>query len=317
MSEQTTQQGAGEEAAEGSVHTTAAEGEAGGHGEGGWKFHGTVGLPEGIATLQEELAPNPLEFVNAAVAERADKVPASYQNFTFTNYTFWLLPAVVLLVLFFTMARAAAKKQLAAADFVPKGILNVAEAGVALVRSSICMDVMGPEGAKYFPFIGTIFFFVLFNNLLGNIPPALPGTGTLGTTFMWGLIVFVVYNAIGIKKNGAFRYIKSFIPSGTPAWLAPLIFVLELVSHFLRPITLGVRLYANMYAGHIMLGVFAVFMAVSLNKFTGASAVVLPLSFLMQVILRAFELFVAVLQAYIFSILTAVYINGALHAAEH
>jgi F-type H+-transporting ATPase subunit a len=110
---------------------------------------------------------------------------------------------------------------------------------------------------------------------------------------------------------------KSFIPSGTPGAMKPLIFLLEIVSHFLRPITLGIRLYANMYAGHIMLGVFAIFCAVAIKNFTPVGAVVLPLSFLMQVVLRAFELFVAVLQAYIFSILTAVYINGALHAAEH
>jgi F-type H+-transporting ATPase subunit a len=307
VSETATQQHAGEEAA------TEAEG----HG-GGWTFHKTEDLGGGVATLQHELMANPLRDTVAS-ATGMDRVVASYSpgNFGLTNYTFWLLPAVVLLVLFFVMARNSAKTQLAKANYVPKGVLNVAEAGVSLVRNSICTDVMGPEGAKYFPFIGTIFFFVLFNNLLGNIPPALPGTGTLGTTFMWGLIVFVVYNAIGIKKNGLFRYIKSFIPSGTPAWLAPLIFVLEIVSHFLRPITLGVRLYANMYAGHIMLGVFAIFMAVAINQFTAMSAVVLPLSLIMQVILRAFELFVAVLQAYIFSILTAVYINGALHAAEH
>jgi F-type H+-transporting ATPase subunit a len=85
----------------------------------------------------------------------------------------------------------------------------------------------------------------------------------------------------------------------------------------LRPFTLGIRLFANMYAGHIMLGVFAIFMALSIEHFTPVSLVVLPLSFIMQVLLRAFELAVAVLQAYIFSILTAVYINGALHAGEH
>jgi F-type H+-transporting ATPase subunit a len=265
----------------------------------------------------------PLEEQQAEHAEPMSVVSSSWNlgslasNFTLTNYTFWMMPAILLLVLFFMAARSAAKVSLAKADYVPKGILNVAEAGVDLVRGNICTDVMGPEGAKYFPFVGTVFFFVLFNNLLGNIPPALPGTGTLGTTFLWGIIVFVVYNGIGIKKNGLGRYMKSFIPSGTPGAMKPLIFLLEIVSHFLRPITLGIRLYANMYAGHIMLGVFAIFCAVAIKNFTPVGAIVLPLSFLMQVVLRAFELFVAVLQAYIFSILTAVYINGALHAAEH
>lgn len=235
---------------------------------------------------------------------------SEHATFSLTNYTFWLIIAVVLLLVFIVVASRKVK-------LVPSGIGNLAEAGVEFVRNGICVDIMGPEGKKYFPFIGTMFFFVLFNNLLGNIPPALPGTGTVGTTFTWAIVVFLVYNAIGIKKVGFGHYIKSFIPSGTPMWLAPLIFVIEIISHLLRPFTLGVRLFANMYAGHIMLGVFAIFMALSLEHFTATSALVLPLSFLMQVVLRGFELFVAVLQAYIFSILTAVYINGALHAGEH
>jgi len=231
-------------------------------------------------------------------------------GFSLTNYTFWLIIAVALLLVFFGVASRKVR-------LVPSGIGNVAEAGVDFVRNSICVDVMGPEGKKYFPFLGTVFFFVLFNNLLGNIPPALPGTGTVGTTFTWAIIVFLVYNGIGIKKFGFFKYIKSLIPSGTPWWLSWLIFLIELISHFLRPFTLGIRLFANMYAGHIMLGVFAIFAAVFIEQFSAISIAVVPLSFLMQVILRVFELLVAVLQAYIFTILTAVYIDGALHAGEH
>jgi F-type H+-transporting ATPase subunit a len=230
--------------------------------------------------------------------------------FSLTNYTFWLLVGIALMIVFFVVASRKA-------SLVPSGIGNLAEAAVDFVRNGIVVDVMGPEGKKYFPFIGTIFFFVLFNNLLGNIPPALPGTGTVGTTFTWAIIVFIVYNGIGIKKVGLGRYIKSFIPSGTPGWLAPLIFLLEIISHLLRPFTLGIRLFANMYAGHIMLGVFAIFAALAIEHFTPVGAIVLPLSFLMQIILRLFELAVAVLQAYIFTILTAVYISGALHAGEH
>ena len=262
-------------------------------------------LTAAIAKLSHELSVLPL---NGAKLTAGDSfAPAA---FTLTNYTFWLILAVLLVAAFFIIGSRRA-------SLVPKGVGNLAEAGVDFVRNNICIDVMGPEGAKYLPFIGTIFFFVLFNNLLGNIPPALPGTGTVGTTFMWGIIVFLVYNGIGIRKNGAWGYLKSFIPSGTPGVLKPLMFVLEIMSHLLRPLTLGVRLFANMYAGHIMLGVFAIFCALVLEKFTPVGALVLPLSFLMQVVLRAFELFVAVLQAYIFAVLTAVYINGALHATEH
>jgi F-type H+-transporting ATPase subunit a len=262
-------------------------------------------LTAAIGKLTHELSVLPLQGEKLAAGDSFNLAA-----FTLTNYTFWLIIAVALVALFFILGARRA-------SLVPKGIGNLAEAGVEFVRNSICIDVMGPEGAKYFPFIGTIFFFVLFNNLLGNVPPALPGTGTVGTTFTWGIIVFLVYNAIGIKKNGALGYLKSFIPSGTPGWLKPFMFLLEIISHTLRPVTLGVRLFANMYAGHIMLGVFAIFCALTLEHFTAIGVIVLPLSFVMQVVLRAFELFVAVLQAYIFSILTAVYINGALHASEH
>ena len=237
-------------------------------------------------------------------------IPLSGAAFSLTNYTFWMLVASTLLLVFVVVASRKI-------TLVPSGIGNLFESGVEVIRNGICVDIMGPEGKKYFPFIGTMFFFVLFNNLLGNIPPALPGTGTVGTTFTWAIVVFLVYNGIGIKKVGFFKYIKALVPTGTPIFLAPLIFLIEVISHFLRPFTLGVRLFANMYAGHIMLGVFAVFMALAIEHFTPVGALVLPLSFLMQVILRAFEVFVAVLQAYIFSILTAVYINGALHAGEH
>lgn len=266
---------------------------------------GKSALTAGIEKLQHELSVLPLGEGKLTVANSFN--PA---NFTLTNYTFWLIVAVILLAVFFLVASRRM-------SLVPKGIGNLAEMGVSFVRDTICVDVMGPEGAKYFPFVGTVFFFVLINNLLGNIPPALPGTGTVGTTFLWAIIVFLVYNGIGIKKNGFWRYMKSFIPSGTPGLLKPFMFLLEIISHFLRPVTLGIRLFANMYAGHIMLGVFTIFCAMVIEQFTAIGLIVLPLSFIMQVVLRAFELFVAVLQAYIFSILTAVYITGALHASEH
>ncbi|MRS12200.1 MAG: ATP synthase F0 subunit A [Actinobacteria bacterium] len=263
-----------------------------------------------VVTAAEAVEASPMtEKIAELLHELSVRPFSEHAAFSLTNYTFWLIIAVVLLLVFVVVASRKAR-------LVPSGVGNIAEAAVDFVRNGVCVDIMGPEGKKCFPFIGTMFFFVLFNNLLGNIPPALPGTGTVGTTFTWAIVVFLVYNGIGIKKIGFFRYIKALVPSGTPVFLAPLIFVIELISHFLRPFTLGVRLFANMYAGHIMLGVFTVFMALALEHFTATSAIVLPLSFLMSVILRAFEVFVAVLQAYIFTILTAVYINGAIHA-EH
>ncbi len=230
-------------------------------------------------------------------------------TFALSNYTFYLVIALFLTLLFFVFA---ARK----ASLVPKGFGNLAETGVEFVRNSIVSDVMGPEGLKYLPFMVTVFFFVLFNNLLGLVPGGLPGTGTVGTTFTWGLFVFLTYNFIGFQKNGI-AYLKSFIPSGTPWWLQPLILLLEVVSHLLRPFTLGVRLYANMYAGHIILGVFVIFIKIVFDQITAGGLVVASLSFVMLILMYAFELFVAFIQAYVFTILTAVYISGALHAADH
>jgi len=227
-----------------------------------------------------------------------------------TNYSFFLIVAIALTALFFFVV---SRKM----SLVPKGIGNIGEMGVEFVRNNIVVDVMGSEGVKYLPFILTVFFAVLFNNFLGLIPGLKPGTGTLGTTFGWGIMVFVVYNWIGFRKSGFLGYLKSFLPSGTPWWLIPLIYPLEVISHFLRPFTLGVRLYANMYAGHIVMGIFGIFVVMAASALSPVSAVVGTLSLAMQIIMYAFEVFVAFIQAYVFAILTAVYMSGALHATEH
>jgi F-type H+-transporting ATPase subunit a len=231
-------------------------------------------------------------------------------GFSLTNYMFWLLVAFVVTLVFFMVARARIA-------LVPKGVGNLAEMGVEFVRDSICIDVMGPEGRKYFPFVATSFFFILFNNFIGLIPGAKPGTGTMGTTVTWALMVFLLYNYIGFQKHGFIGYIKSFAPSGDVALpLKIYVWVLEVISHLIRPLTLSVRLFANMYAGHVTLGVFALFV-VLLGEAAGAIKVLAVLPWALQVIMYAFEVFVAFIQAYVFAILTAVYIGGAIHAGEH
>jgi F-type H+-transporting ATPase subunit a len=258
-----------------------------------------VDLGGSIQKLLEELQPFAVAGTNTGKT-----------SLILTNYMVFLIAAILLTIVFFVIA----SRKL---TLVPKGVGNVAEWGVEFVRNNIVLDVMGTEGMKYLPFIVTVFFAVLFNNFLGLIPGFKPGTGTLGTTFAWGIMVFVVYNWVGVRKNGLGGYLKSFLPSGTPWWLVWLIYPLEVISHFLRPFTLGVRLYANMYAGHIVLGIFGIFVVMSAAALTPVSAVVGSLSLVMQIIMYAFEVFVAFIQAYVFAILTAVYLNGALHAREH
>ena len=155
-----------------------------------------------------------------------------------TNYTFFLLIAFALTL---GILLVAARK----VSMIPKGLGNVAEAGVQFIRDNIVMDVMGPEGVKYVPFVGSLFFFILFNNLLGLIPGFKPGTGTMGVTVTLAVMVFLVYNAIGIQKHGAWGYLKSFYPKGVVAPIAVFVMFLEILSHFIRPLTLSVRLFAK------------------------------------------------------------------------
>lgn len=256
-------------------------------------------LGPAVTKLLEEL--NPFAVLGSGVGKNAAIL---------TNYMVFLIVAIALTAIFFFVV----SKKL---SLVPKGIGNVGEWGVEFVRNSIVLDAMGSEGVAYMPFIVTVFFAVLFNNMLGLIPGFKPGTGTLGTTFAWGFMVFVVYNWIGVKRHGLGAYLKSFLPGGTPWWLVWLIYPLEVISHFLRPFTLGVRLYANMYAGHIVLGIFGIFVVMAASALGPVTAIVGTLSLAMQIIMYAFEVFVAFLQAYIFAMLTAVYIGGAIHAGEH
>ena len=226
-----------------------------------------------------------------------------------TNYMFFLLIAFALTLVFFLIA----SRRL---SMVPKGVGNVAEMGIEFIRDNIVIDVMGPEGKGFLPFIATIFFFILFNNLIGLIPGFKPGTGTMGTTVTWALVVFIVYNAIGIRKHGAWGYLKSFYPPGVVWPLAIFVMLLELISHFIRPLTLSVRLFANMFAGHVILGIFSIFTVLLFQaSVVGKFMSVLPIA--MQIVMYAFEVFVAFIQAYVFAILTAVYMNGAIHAGSH
>ncbi|MDF1542964.1 MAG: F0F1 ATP synthase subunit A [Anaerosomatales bacterium] len=266
------------------------------------------GFAEKLASKLHHYSVLPFSDVNGTV----DAV----DPFVLTNYTFFLIIAFVITLAFFLVAARRV-------SIVPQGIGQVAEAGYEFIRN-LCVDNMGKDGAKYAPFIGTLFFFILFNNVIGLVPGALPGTGSIGVTATWALMVFIVYNAIGFKKNGVIGYLKSFVPSGVREMgpggrftLGPFIFVLELVGHFLRPLTLAVRLYANMFAGGIILGIFGIFMILGAQQLGALGITMTGFGFMMLVIMYGFKVFVAFIQAYVFAILTSVYIGGALHASEH
>jgi len=212
----------------------------------------------------------------------------------------WIACAVVFLLVWLASRRM---------KLVPSGMQNLMEACVEFVRKNMIIEIMGKEGLPYFPFIATIFLFVLVSNLLGLIPGSYTATSKTGTTGAWALIVFIAYHAIGIKKQGFLKYFKSFVPSGIPVAMLILMLPIEIVSHLARPFSLAVRLFANMLAGHMVIAVFT-FMAITAGWYMKW------LPFAGVVIMNLFEIFVGFIQAYIFAILAAIYISGAIHP-EH
>lgn len=222
----------------------------------------------------------------------------------------WVAVAIVI-GLFWAASRRAATP----AGIVPGGVQNIVESGVDFVRKDIVLQTIGPEGLRYTPFLVTLFFFILFCNLFSVIPVVqMPVNARIALPAFMAILVWCLYNYVGIRSQGLFGYFKGIlVPPGVPKAMLPLVAPIELVSVIVvRPLSLAVRLFANSLAGHILLATFAV-LSTALFKSTVVGAV-LPFGLLVG--LTGFELLVAVLQAFIFTILTAVYIAGALHP-EH
>jgi F-type H+-transporting ATPase subunit a len=220
-----------------------------------------------------------------------------------------LLVTAVVAVLFLTAFRSP--------RIVPTGLQNVAEYGIDFVRRQIILEVIGPDGIRFLPYLVTLFVFILFSNVL-EITPFInfPVTSRMALPGFLAIVTWALFNWVGIRTQGFGHYLKGLVwPPGVPWFMLPLIAPIEFVSTILvRPLTLSVRLLANMIAGHLILGVFfagTVYLLAQPQTFIfglGAG--------LMSIALVAFELLVAFLQAYIFTILTAVYLAGSLHP-EH
>ncbi len=196
------------------------------------------------------------------------------------------------------------------ASIVPGRMQGLAEMMYEFVAEMVRSNV-GNEGRPYFPFIFTLFMFILFSNLLGLIPYSYTVTSQIVVTFAIALFIFIGVTIIAVVKHG-FHFFSFFIPSGAPKALLPLIFVIEVISYFIRPVSLSVRLFANMLAGHTMLKVFgglAVMIAGAGGVFVAGS--ILPLVAIIG--LTGLEVLVACLQAYVFTILTCMYLNDAIH----
>jgi F-type H+-transporting ATPase subunit a len=193
---------------------------------------------------------------------------------------------------------------------IPGRAQSVAEVLHDFVANTL-VDATGKEGMKFFPLVFSLFMFVLTANLLGMIPGFFTVTSHVIVTFALAMLVIGTVVVYGFMKHGT-HFLGLFVPSGVPVWLLPFIVVIEVISFLSRPISLSLRLFANMLAGHIALKVFAGFV-VSLLAAGGALTILAPLPLLMAVALMALEFLVAALQAYVFTVLTCIYLNDALH----
>jgi F-type H+-transporting ATPase subunit a len=220
------------------------------------------------------------------------------------------IAAVVLTLAFFF---AAGRR----AQLVPRGVQNMAESSLEFVRDGIILQTMGPEGMRYLPFLTTMFFFIFFANIFEIVPfIQFPGTASFAVPLILAGLVWIIFNVVGVVRQGPFGYLRNeLFPPGVPKALYLLVTPIEFVSVFLvRPFSLAIRLFANMLAGHLILATFALLCAALFS--TTLLVVILPFTFGLLIALTAFEILVAGLQAFIFTILTGVYVGSSMNP-EH
>lgn len=229
---------------------------------------------------------------------------------SFTNSSLFMLIAVGLITLFLVAS-------MRGRSLVPTRWQSMAELSYEFIANMI-RDNVGSEGKKYFPFIFSLFMFILFCNLLGMIPYTFTVTSHIIVTFALAFVVFIGVTIIGFARHGA-HYLKLFVPDGVPWPLLFLLVPIEVLSYLIRPVSLSVRLFANMTAGHTMLKVFGGFVVTLLGLLGGSAGLVsigvvgsiAALAF--TVALTGLEVGIALLQAYVFTILTCIYLNDAVH----
>ena len=217
-------------------------------------------------------------------------------DLSYTTSSLWMTITVIGVTAFLTLSMRGGR-------LVPGRWQSMAEMSYEFIANMIREDV-GAEGRKYFPFIFTLFMFILVGNLVGMIPFAYTFTSQIIVTFAMAVTIFIGVTVIGLVRHGL-HFFSLFVPSGTPLLLAPLLIPIEVISYFVRPVSLSVRLFANMMAGHTMMKVF--------GGFTVLLGVLGVAPIILLVALTGFEIMVAVLQAYVFTVLTCLYLNDAIH----
>ncbi len=221
-------------------------------------------------------------------------------DISFTNSSLFMVIAVLTIAIMYSLAMRARAT-------VPGRWQGLAEVSYQFVEE-ILEENAGKAAKKYFPYIFSLFLFILFCNLIGMVPFSFTVTSHIIVTFGVAIVVFSAVTLVGMVNQGPIKFFKHFIPEGLPIFIVPLVFLIELISFLSRPVSLAIRLAANMMAGHTLLKVIAGFV-VPLGIFGIA-----PLAFL--VLLTGFEIFIAILQAYIFTLLTCIYLSESV-AEEH
>lgn len=195
-------------------------------------------------------------------------------------------------------------------------LVTMFEVFADFVRKDLVESFMhGKDVERFFPLIASMFFFIFALNFIGIIPGTYTPTANINTTVILAIFVFILYNVLGVVRNGIGGYIKSIVVPGLPSVLVPIVFVIEIFSHLARPLSLSVRLFANMMAGHIVIGIFIYLSLLATGAFTGG-IILGAFPFVASIGMYFLEVFVKSLQAVIFAVLTAMYIAGAV-APEH
>jgi F-type H+-transporting ATPase subunit a len=221
---------------------------------------------------------------------------------SFTNASLFMVVAALLAAGFLIFA-------MGGRSLVPTRVQSLAETAYEFIANMV-RESAGEQGMKFFPLVFTLFMFIFTCNMLGMIPGFFTVTSHIVVTAALAVLVFATVLIVGFAKNG-FHFLKLFVPSGVPIYVLPLVTMIEIISFLSRPISHAVRLFANMLAGHITLKVFAGFVVMLLGA--GTYSYLAPLPLLAAVALTALEVLVAFLQAYVFTMLTCMYLNDALH----
>jgi F-type H+-transporting ATPase subunit a len=268
---------------------------AGGHGEEGsnWMIHHiadsrTIDIePFGHITLPQF---PPIEIAGMRIDLSITK-----------HVVFMWIASLILIIALGLVARSYKKNP------VPRGFANLIEVFVVFIKDEIVLTVIGKDGLKYLHYLLTLFFFILLCNLLGLVPYGATATGNLAVTGGLALLSFILIQLAGIKKHGFINYYKGLVPHGVPGWIAPLMFVVEFLGLFAKAFALTVRLFANMTAGHIVI------LALIGLIFVFKSVAVAPISIAFALFINLLEILVAFIQAYIFTMLTALFIGLSIH----